>query len=312
MATSISRKESRMAIAQSGGGLDATTSMIDPNGSLAKYRHGPVNPWAPVLTPSPVRRKKLKAMAGTYAQIQCPLFRIPAEVRNYIYALAFHNGDIPNQKAKVHDLLAAEPPSKSLLLCSRKIYREARGIFLDAYAAYWSDTTFVLDERDSMDYDFHAPFTDEDLSHIQTLYFLTSSQNLCDGRIKDNGHGLMDILKKADCEELEFMRCRDGSWWCLNFSFVQAPDHEMRNLVLMPGCKCANCARPGRAKAFVAVASGQPNPDVWRGYQVRGGSGEREVGLRQRGMGVQYLAVETIQLLPWEEKYGYGNGLGWR
>ncbi|KAK5744204.1 hypothetical protein LTR17_002234 [Elasticomyces elasticus] len=268
MATSISRKESRMAIAQSGGGLDATTSMIDPNGSLAKYRHGPVNPWAPVLTPSPVRRKKFKAVAGTYAQIQCPLFKIPAEVRNYIYALAFHNGDIPNQKAKVHDLLAAEPPSKSLLLCSRKIYREARGIFLDAYAAYWSDTTFVLDERDSMDYDFHAPFTDEDLSHIQTLYFLTSSQNLCDGRIKDNGHGLMDILKKADCEELEFMRCRDGSWWCLNFSFVQAPDHEMRNLVLMPGCKCANCARPGRVKAFVAVASGQPNPDVWRGYQV--------------------------------------------
>ncbi|KAK0896290.1 hypothetical protein LTR02_011299, partial [Friedmanniomyces endolithicus] len=185
----LCRKASRAAIARGEGGLDARLP-TNNLGSLAKYRHGPVNPWSPVpISPNPTPPshhppETLTPPART--QRFSPLFRrLPAEIRNKIYALSFLGGDAPRtqpREPEIQDLLSARPPTKALLLTCRRVYREARGVYVESYRAYWRTTAFVVDERGELEYDFVAPFSAEDLGEVRQLVFRTSVGLLCDGR----------------------------------------------------------------------------------------------------------------------------------
>ncbi|TKA77934.1 hypothetical protein B0A55_03721 [Friedmanniomyces simplex] len=289
----VCRKASRAAISRSGGGLDAITP-IDQNTSLAKYRFGPVNPWSSAIPPTPSSRARHTAAAGANRQRRSPLMgRVPAEVRNYIYVLVFGGGGglrsleagcdrekgekeeaeretetemetkkLPARAQNTQNLLTASPPSNALLLCCRKSYREAGELYREAYRRYWRTTTFVLEERSSLAYDFLPPFTDRDLAEIRHLYFFTSGKLLCDGRVGDGGgsRGVMEMLRSSfvGCGgelELELMRCRDGSWACLNFGFVHAAPHGHGNghghrFMLVPE------RRQGDRWGFVGVLDG--------------------------------------------------------
>lgn len=67
------------------------------------------------------------------------LQRLPAELRNEVYDLAFgFDPDIPV------DLLHAEPPSASLIQTCRQIYSESRAMYRNAFRNYWRTTEFVM------------------------------------------------------------------------------------------------------------------------------------------------------------------------
>ncbi|KAK1062497.1 hypothetical protein LTR74_010202 [Friedmanniomyces endolithicus] len=245
------RKASRAAITRGEGGLDARLP-TNNLGSLAKYRHGPVNPWSLVLSsPKPTPPSSHPAELRTppaRTQRFSPLFRrLPAEIRNKIYALSFLGGDniprTPQQDPEIQDLLSARPPTKALLLTCRRVYREAHGVYVESYRAYWRTTAFVVDERGELEYDFVAPFSAADLGEVRELVFRTSVGLLCDGRVRD-GAGVMARLREMIGDaggefgrEVEFMRCRDGSWACLNVGFralAAGAGEEVQRFVLVP------------------------------------------------------------------------------
>ncbi|KAK1072951.1 hypothetical protein LTR74_002183 [Friedmanniomyces endolithicus] len=273
----LCRKASRAAIARGEGGLDARLP-VNNLGSLAKYRHGPVNPWSAVpfspqpTPPSPHSPETLTPPART--QRLSPLFRrLPAEIRNRIYVLSFLGGDnmprTQQQDPEIQGLLSARPPMKALLLTCRRVYREARGVYMGSYRAYWRTKAFVVDERGELEYDFVAPFSGEDLEEVRELVFRTSVGLLCDGRVRDgNGGGVMARLREmigdagGECGgEVEFMRCRDGSWACLNVGFkalTAGGGEEVQRFVLVPD------GREGRngERGFVAGLDGGAGADV--------------------------------------------------
>ncbi|KAK1809572.1 hypothetical protein LTR12_016076 [Friedmanniomyces endolithicus] len=271
----LCRKASRAAITRGEGGLDARLP-TNNLGSLAKYRHGPVNPWSLVPSspkptpPSPHPAEPRTPPART--QRFSPFFRrLPAEIRNKMYVLSFLGGDntprTPQQEPEIQDLLSARPPTKALLLTCRRVYREARGVYVESYRAYWRTTAFVVDERGELEYDFVAPFSGADLGEVRELVFRTSVGLLCDGRVRD-GAGVMARLREmigdagGECGgEVEFMRCRDGSWAYLNVGFRALGvgcEEEVQRFVLVPD------GREGRngERGFVAGLDGGMGVDV--------------------------------------------------
>ncbi|KAK0932988.1 hypothetical protein LTR29_015408 [Friedmanniomyces endolithicus] len=267
----LSRKASRAAIVRGDGGLDARLP-TNNLGSLAKYRHRPVNPWSAV-PPSPESTPALHHPSGprtppARTQRFSPLFRrLPAEIRNRIYAFAFLGDDKPHQGPETQDLLSARPPTKALLLTCRRVYREAQGVYVESYKAYWRTTAFVVDERGELEYDFLPLFSGEDLGEVRELVFRTSVGLLCDGRVRDGlggeGGGVLARLRGligdagGECGgKVEFMRCRDGSWVCLNVGFralaAVGGGEEVQRFVLVPD------GREGRngEREFVAGLDG--------------------------------------------------------
>lgn len=92
---------------------------------------------------------------------------LPAELRNYIYELAF-----TTINSDPVELLEAEAPSKDILLSCREIYGEARLLYRDAYRRYWNDTKSIIYEvtgRKSDDYGCISTLETKDLTHIQRL-----------------------------------------------------------------------------------------------------------------------------------------------
>jgi hypothetical protein len=102
-------------------------------------------------------------------QKDCPLFRLPPELRNKIYAYTLCQKQ-PQQKTttrlpiesplEVIDLNNALTlrPSNELLATCRYIYAEAHGIFAAEQRAFWADNTFLIDLRD----DWGSATTDDD------------------------------------------------------------------------------------------------------------------------------------------------------
>ena len=74
------------------------------------------------------------------------LLTLPAELRNYIWELAF----TPNSSGSPwfgHDdvnLLDARAPDKALLLTCRQTYNEARGMYILARTQFWQGTRFFI------------------------------------------------------------------------------------------------------------------------------------------------------------------------
>jgi hypothetical protein len=89
----------------------------------------------------------------TNDQTNCPLFRLPPELRNTIYAYVFYSKySLPQfQWDEQHDcpelnLKCAQPralPIEPLRTC-RSIHKESKGIYVEAKTQFWSDTTFTL------------------------------------------------------------------------------------------------------------------------------------------------------------------------
>ncbi|KAK0932970.1 hypothetical protein LTR48_001761 [Friedmanniomyces endolithicus] len=70
---------------------------------------------------------------------ECMFFRLAAELRNYIYELAF------NEYSEVSiALLSAAPPSKAMVLTCRQAYNEAAAIYRVAYRLFWTTNHFEL------------------------------------------------------------------------------------------------------------------------------------------------------------------------
>jgi hypothetical protein len=92
-------------------------------------------------------------------QKECPLFRLPAELRNKIYGYTLCQKE-PQQKTttrlptesplEVIDLnnALALRPSNELLSTCRYIHAEAHGIFIAEQRAFWADNNFLIDLRD--------------------------------------------------------------------------------------------------------------------------------------------------------------------
>ncbi|KAK4950884.1 hypothetical protein LTR10_010877 [Elasticomyces elasticus] len=80
-------------------------------------------------------------MAETSDQSGCRLFGLPAELRLYIYGLAFTSASSPIK------LLDAAPPSRALILTCRQAYNEAAALHRAACLSFWPDSQFetVLD-----------------------------------------------------------------------------------------------------------------------------------------------------------------------
>lgn len=86
-------------------------------------------------------------------QSNCPLFRLPPELRNTIYTyVVYSKYGLPQcQWDEEHDspMLDLEraqshAPSSALLRTCRSIYDESKGIFVKAKTQFWSGTTFTL------------------------------------------------------------------------------------------------------------------------------------------------------------------------
>ncbi|KAK3626515.1 hypothetical protein LTR56_018155 [Elasticomyces elasticus] len=80
-------------------------------------------------------------MAETSDQSSCRLFGLPAELRLYIYELAFTSASSSIK------LLDAAPPSKALILTCRQAYNEAAALHRAACLSFWPNSQFetVLD-----------------------------------------------------------------------------------------------------------------------------------------------------------------------
>lgn len=127
------------------------------------------------------------------------LARMPPEIRNHIYELAFE------PDADTVDLLHAQPPTKDLLLSCRQINSEAREIYREAYRGYWTQTKFTttwdqrsgrmramgaflagrpVSEADMDRYGWVREIRDEDFLHISELVIT----KICESGRRDFDH----------------------------------------------------------------------------------------------------------------------------
>lgn len=77
------------------------------------------------------------------------LMKLPPELRNEIYELVLFQEDDDEDYEPI-DLMYPYPPSKNLLLSCREIYREAKGIYKQAYRAFWKTSTFMIEDVSEM------------------------------------------------------------------------------------------------------------------------------------------------------------------
>ena len=104
------------------------------------------------------------------------LFRLPAELRNQIYGVAF---SINSGDGGSLDLLATSIPNKGLLLTCKAIYHEARSMYTLKHRLFWSQTTFAItDDKRRIRKDALDKFSMEDLNHIRSCQalFIPSSR----------------------------------------------------------------------------------------------------------------------------------------
>lgn len=100
------------------------------NNTMQAYNF--INPVAPTAPrPSPLE-------TSCADQSACPLFRLPTELRNRIYNLAFATP--PSV-----DFADATPPSKALVQTCRRIHSETSKMHKAAFKDFWAETEFTID-----------------------------------------------------------------------------------------------------------------------------------------------------------------------
>lgn len=106
----------------------------------------------------------------------CPfLEKMPAELRNEIYELAFSRDEDPSQEVQLFD---ASPPRKGLLLSCHQIYNESKDYYIQAYQKYWRTSKFtVLAKHANAEQIEQAHFKKEDVNNINTLHLNIESEN---------------------------------------------------------------------------------------------------------------------------------------
>ncbi|KAK4496207.1 hypothetical protein PRZ48_012187 [Zasmidium cellare] len=155
--------------------------------------------------------------------------KIPAELRNNIYELAFTQ---TSPDAEI-DVAQAQPPTKALLLTSRRFNTEAKGFYKDAYRKYWRSNNFFVKFREAGlisaamgPEDPLAGVRDVDLENITSLSIKMVSKDgvfllytLADPR---GGWSVMgdDVYDVA-------VRERNGRW---DFAFVSSSEEMKRRL----------------------------------------------------------------------------------
>ena len=77
------------------------------------------------------------------------LMKLPPELRNEIYELVLFQEDDDDDYEPI-DLMNPCPPSKDLLLSCREIYHEAKGIYKQAYKAFWKTSDFTIEDVSDM------------------------------------------------------------------------------------------------------------------------------------------------------------------
>lgn len=92
---------------------------------------------------------------ATNQQKDCPLFYLPAELRNlvYKYALSINTPphrivsrlpvESPVELIDLHDAANLRPTNELLISC-RKVYREARDMFVAAQREFWANNAFLI------------------------------------------------------------------------------------------------------------------------------------------------------------------------
>jgi hypothetical protein len=96
------------------------------------------------------------------SQTACPLFQLPPELRNKIYAYTLSSNEpepgkknstrlpleSPLEVIDLNDALRYIRPSNELLATCRYVYAEARGVFVDAQREFWATNNFIIDLND--------------------------------------------------------------------------------------------------------------------------------------------------------------------
>ncbi|KAK4496210.1 hypothetical protein PRZ48_012190 [Zasmidium cellare] len=90
-------------------------------------------------------RKLVARLASKFKDSKPCLFldKLPAEIRNEIYALAF-TPDFKDESETV-DLYHTDPPSPALITTCKTISNEAKRFYKHAYRKYWRESNFQLD-----------------------------------------------------------------------------------------------------------------------------------------------------------------------
>jgi hypothetical protein len=95
-------------------------------------------------------------------QNDCPLFQLPPELRNEIYAYTLSSNEPASEKKSttrlplesplevidLNDALRYIRPSNELLVTCRYIYTEARGVSVAAQREFWASNNFIIDLND--------------------------------------------------------------------------------------------------------------------------------------------------------------------
>jgi hypothetical protein len=108
-----------------------------------------------IAEPAMPSNEKTTASASKYSQPKCLLFRLPPELRIYIYEQAMTPNIEPAASDRAGDVksmvdlstVASSAPSIALLLTCKLIFREAEEYFVNAQRAFWSSNTFSLEVR---------------------------------------------------------------------------------------------------------------------------------------------------------------------
>jgi hypothetical protein len=149
---------------------------------------------SPAVTPS----------ADTPAEGGTGLFKLPPELRNYIYELAFFT---PCSEYMV-DVFEAKPPCNSLLATCKAIFDEAEGIFKAANHEYWTTEHFQVVYDNGLE---KTAIKQKNLQLVRHITFMIGSEELADAaecRIYPDPWYLVN----SDLP-LVFRRHADGNWW---------------------------------------------------------------------------------------------------
>ncbi|KAK5121280.1 hypothetical protein LTR85_005446 [Meristemomyces frigidus] len=80
--------------------------------------------------------------AGSAPTGECLLLKLPPELRNLIYELAFTTAADAGEPINI---INGRHPSPSLVLTCSQMYSEALGIYKQLWTRYWATSKFVLD-----------------------------------------------------------------------------------------------------------------------------------------------------------------------